>query len=84
VAIGEAGAAVHLGETVIHFADTAYITGLGGTMGLAGVIRVATRAWPSMKIATRSNSNTTTTASPAAAPADHSTKRRVQSDEYVF
>jgi hypothetical protein len=26
VAIGEAGAAVHVGETVIHFADDAYIT----------------------------------------------------------
>ena len=26
VTIGEAGAAVHVGETVIHFADDAYIT----------------------------------------------------------
>jgi hypothetical protein len=26
VTIGEAGAAVHVGETVIHFADSAYAT----------------------------------------------------------
>ena len=26
VVIGEAGAAVHVGETVIHFADDAYVT----------------------------------------------------------
>jgi hypothetical protein len=26
VAVGEAGAAVHVGDTVIHFADDAYIT----------------------------------------------------------
>jgi hypothetical protein len=39
--IGEAGAAVHVGETVIHFADDAYITPGEARMLAEAVVELA-------------------------------------------
>jgi hypothetical protein len=44
VAISEAGAAVHLGETVIHFADDAYITPTEARILAAALVELADHA----------------------------------------
>jgi hypothetical protein len=41
VTIGEAGAAVHVGETVIHFADDPYITPAGARRLAEALVELA-------------------------------------------